>query len=73
MQWSIAAAERMRQLHDDVRAVIGECMEAVSAELTFFTLPNCFELFGFDLLLDERVASVAAGSQCRARLPAGAT
>ena len=31
----------------------GECMEAVSSELTFFTLPNCFELFGFDLLVDE--------------------
>ena len=31
----------------------GECMEAVSSELSFFTLPNCFELFGFDLLVDE--------------------
>ena len=31
----------------------GECIEAVSHELTFFTLPNCFELFGFDLLVDE--------------------
>lgn len=28
-------------------------MEAVSSELTFFTLPNCFELFGFDLLVDQ--------------------
>ncbi len=28
-------------------------MEAVSSELSFFTLPNCFELFGFDLLVDE--------------------
>jgi len=28
-------------------------MEAVSSELTFFTLPNCFELFGFDFLVDE--------------------
>lgn len=28
-------------------------MEAVSNELTFFTLPNCFELFGFDLMVDE--------------------
>lgn len=27
-------------------------MEAVSTELTFFTLPNCFELFGFDFLVD---------------------
>ena len=31
----------------------GECMDAVSSELSFFTLPNCFELFGFDLLADE--------------------
>ena len=27
-------------------------MDAISSELTFFTLPNCFELFGFDLLVD---------------------
>ena len=45
-------AERVRRLHDEVRAVVGECMEAVSTELTFFTLPNCFELFGFDLMVD---------------------
>ena len=25
----------------------------MSSELSFFTLPNCFELFGFDLLLDQ--------------------
>lgn len=31
----------------------GECLEAVSHELTFFPLPRCFELFGFDLLVDE--------------------
>ena len=31
----------------------GECLEAVSGELSFFTLPNCFELFGFDLTVDE--------------------
>ena len=31
----------------------GECIDAVSAELTFFTLPNCFELFGFDLMVDD--------------------
>lgn len=34
-------------------APAGECIDAVSGELTFFTLPNCFELFGFDLLVDE--------------------
>lgn len=31
----------------------GECLEAVSHELTFFPLPRCFELFGFDLMVDE--------------------
>lgn len=31
----------------------GECLEAVSGELSFFTLPTCFELFGFDLVVDE--------------------
>ena len=31
----------------------GETFDAVSNELTFFTLPNCWELFGFDLMLDE--------------------
>ena len=25
----------------------------MSSELSFFTLPNCFELFGFDLLVDK--------------------
>ena len=25
----------------------------MSSELSFFTLPNCFQLFGFDLLVDE--------------------
>ena len=30
----------------------GECFEAVSGELSFFTLPNCFEVFGLDLLVD---------------------
>ena len=25
----------------------------MSGELDFFCLPNCFELFGFDLLVDE--------------------
>ena len=32
----------------------GECIDAVSGELTFFTLPNCFELFGFDLMVDDQ-------------------
>ena len=31
---------------------VGECLECVSGELDFFTLPNCWEHFGFDLLVD---------------------
>lgn len=45
------AAERIAQLRRDCEGVIGECLEAVSSELSFFTLPSCFELFGFDLLV----------------------
>ncbi|KAK9826378.1 hypothetical protein WJX81_005431 [Elliptochloris bilobata] len=47
------AEARVRQLMSDVHAVLGECLEAVSGELSFFTLPTCFELFGFDLVVDE--------------------
>ena len=47
------AGEAVRQLQRDCEAVIGECLEAVSGELSFFTLPTCFELFGFDLLVDQ--------------------
>ncbi|BDA50216.1 probable tubulin polyglutamylase TTLL2 [Coccomyxa sp. Obi] len=47
------AEERVEQLTEQMHELLGECMEAVSNELTFFTLPNCFELFGFDLMVDE--------------------
>ncbi len=47
------AERRIAQLNRELRALLGECMEAVSGELFFFSLPNCFELFGFDLLVDE--------------------
>lgn len=47
------AGQRCRQAARDVNALIGETFDAVSNELTFFTLPNCWELFGFDLMLDE--------------------
>ena len=45
----------------------GEAFDAVSNELTFFTLPNCWELFGFDLMLDENwhVWLLEVGSFCR--------
>jgi len=47
-------------------------LEAVSGELSFFTLPNCFELFGFDLLVDDawhvwllEARSSAPSHQCK--------
>lgn len=45
-----AAESKVSDLSKQVNEIIGECFEAVSGELTFFTLPNCFELFGFDLM-----------------------
>ncbi|DBB15952.1 hypothetical protein WJX82_005797 [Trebouxia sp. C0006] len=48
------AEERVQQVSKDMQAIIGECIDAVSGELTFFTLPNCFELFGFDLMVDDQ-------------------
>lgn len=41
---------RTKELTRQIALIIGECFEAVSGELTFFTLPNCFELFGFDVM-----------------------
>ncbi|CAD7701435.1 unnamed protein product [Ostreobium quekettii] len=46
------AKERVAAVETAVRSIIGECLEAVSGELNFFTMPNCFELFGFDLMVD---------------------
>ncbi|KAK9903517.1 hypothetical protein WJX75_007884 [Coccomyxa subellipsoidea] len=48
-----AAEQCIQQVTHQMHGLIGECLEAVSNELTFFTLPNCFELFGFDLMVDE--------------------
>lgn len=48
------AEQRVQQVSKDMQAIIGECIDAVSGELTFFTLPNCFELFGFDLMVDDQ-------------------
>ena len=31
----------------------GECLQCVASELDFSTLPNCWEHFGFDLLVDD--------------------
>lgn len=47
------AMQKVERLNFQLQAIIGECLQAVSSELTFFTLPTCFELFGFDLLVDE--------------------
>mmetsp|Transcript_2633 Transcript_2633/g.7837 ORF Transcript_2633/g.7837 Transcript_2633/m.7837 type:complete len:443 (-) Transcript_2633:1024-2352(-) len=47
------AQERLEGVTQKARAIIGECLEAVSHELTFFPLPDCFALFGFDLMVDQ--------------------
>ena len=59
------ARRRVAQANAQARAVIGECLEAVSHELTFFPLPGCFELFGFDLMLsaDWRVWLLEANAE----------
>ena len=36
-----------------IKLLVGQCFEAVSSELSFMPMPNCFELFGFDFLIDE--------------------
>eukprot|EP00936_MAST-01D_sp_MAST-1D-sp1_P001687 g1687.t1 len=45
--------EKMRAVQSKVYEVIGECFAAVHSEITFQAHPNCFEHFGFDLLVDE--------------------
>lgn len=52
----------------DCLHIAGECIDAVSGELTFFTLPNCFELFGFDLMVDDqwRVWLLEVSAKCLA-------
>lgn len=47
------AQMRMAEVTQKVNAIIGECMEAVSHELTFFPLADCFALFGFDLMVSR--------------------
>ena len=42
------------RVFDEVCDVVGQTFHAVSPEMTtFMALPNCFELFGFDFLLDN--------------------
>jgi len=37
-------------IKDKIHGITKECFEAISSELTFQPLPNCFEFFGFDFL-----------------------
>jgi len=48
------AAERCERVFSDAAALVGEAFAAVSSELSFQALPNAFELFGFDLLVDAQ-------------------
>ena len=47
------AAARCERVLVDAAALVGEAFAAVSAELAFMPLPNAFELFGMDLLVDS--------------------
>eukprot|EP00937_MAST-01D_sp_MAST-1D-sp2_P002412 g2412.t1 len=49
-----AAEDKMRAVERAVRAVVGESLQAVHSELTFQTHANCFEHFGFDLMVDDQ-------------------
>jgi len=46
------ADARCKRAFQDAAALVGEAFAAVSSELAFMPLPNAFELFGFDLLID---------------------
>jgi tubulin--tyrosine ligase len=46
------ASARCARAFQDSAALVGEAFAAVSAELAFMPLPNAFELFGMDLLVD---------------------
>ena len=52
MSWNATQKENNKK--NPALGPAGECIDAVSGELTFFTLPNCFELFGFDLMVDDQ-------------------
>lgn len=36
-----------------IRLIVGQCFDAVSSDLSLMPMQNCFELFGFDFLLDD--------------------
>eukprot|EP00210_Caulerpa_lentillifera_P004046 g3859.t1 len=47
-----SANQKVDKITRDIHRILGECFEAVSHEMNFLPLPNCFEFFGFDFLLD---------------------
>ena len=47
------ASARCDRVLQDSAALVSEAFAAVSAELAFMPLPNAFELFGMDLLVDS--------------------
>jgi hypothetical protein len=46
------AGERITQVQTRVYEIVAETIEAVSSELTFTSKTNCFEIFGFDFMID---------------------
>ena len=49
----VATSEKVGAAKERIKLLVGQCFEAVSSELSFMPMPNCFELFGFDFLIDE--------------------
>eukprot|EP01095_Lingulamoeba_sp_RSL-Kostka_P006979 TRINITY_DN2209_c1_g1_i1.p1 TRINITY_DN2209_c1_g1~~TRINITY_DN2209_c1_g1_i1.p1 ORF type:complete len:332 (-),score=129.32 TRINITY_DN2209_c1_g1_i1:51-1046(-) len=49
--------EQLNSIFDKIKNITGEVFEACSGELGFFPLPNCFEFFGLDFLIEERSVS----------------
>ena len=43
----------LRRVKDEIGALVAECLDAVSSDLSFMPMANCFELFGFDFLVDR--------------------
>lgn len=47
-------AEKISEIKSQINAIVGNVMQALHEESSvFIPMPNCFEIFGFDFLVDE--------------------
>lgn len=42
--------QKVDQIKQQIKRILNESFEAISHEMSFLPLPNCFEFFGFDFL-----------------------